>query len=719
MDRVLRVLIVEDSVADAEIDVLSLRSAGLAVEPRRAETEMEFRLALKDRPDVILCDHSLPAFDAAQALRILRESGYDIPFIVVSGRIGEAAVADMIKAGADDYVRKDSLARLAPAVRREVAAAEERERSRETTEKLQRQSGSMDSLMHNLPGMVYRLRLDGTAWRFDFVSDGCRDLTGYERDVLIGGEGFELEQLLNGDTEGGRHDELRYALESEGHFTLEHQIRCADGSVKWVWHRGMASRDRGGRLMHVDGFLADVTAQKVDQARLDYLAHHDVLTGLANRTVFEEELARSLERVKRHFQNVTLLFIDLDDFKAINDSWGHQGGDAVLRALAGRLTTSSRKGDIVARLGGDEFALVMDDDEKTEDVAEMVPRLLEEIAQPIKLQGREVRVTASIGVAVYPVDGEDVTTLLKNADAAMYAAKQGGRNTFRFFAKRMNERAKGMMIMRTALQKALKREDFDLHFQPEVRLSDRRIVAVESLVRWKRVPDKLMTAEHFIPFAGDAGVLAGIDRWVVRHACRQAKEWAEAGVPFGRIACNLSPQSLADPRVTEQLEDDMHQFAVAPEWLEIEVTEAALMQDTIATRIALDKIADLGVTLTLEDFGTGYSSLSSLKRFPIRRLKLDRDFIKDIPWKEDDVQVCRAILAMAESLHLEVVAVGVEQQEQEVFLHHAGCDAAQGYHFSPPLDVGGCAELLREGLVRPGRSGDEQLDLGIQPQLRL
>ncbi len=718
MDRALRVLIVEDSVADAEIDVLSLQSSGLTVEPRRAETEMEFRLALKDPPDVILCDHSLPAFDAPRAIKILQESGLDIPFIVVSGRIGEAAVADMMKAGAHDYVRKDSLARLAPAVRREVAAAEERERRRETTEKLQRQSGSLDSLMHNLPGMVYRLRRDNDAWRFGFVSDGCRELTGYDRETLVGGDGFALEHLLKGDAENAGLDELRHALESEGHFTLEHQIRCADGGVKWVWHRGMASRDRSGRLMHVDGFLADVTAQKVDQARLDYLAHHDVLTGLANRTVFEEDLARSLQRVKRHFQNVTLLFIDLDNFKTINDTWGHQGGDAVLRALAGRLTTCSRKGDIVARLGGDEFALVMDDDEKTEDVAEMVPRLLEEIAQPIKLQGREVRVTASIGIAVYPVDGEDVPTLLKNADAAMYAAKQGGRNTFRFFAKRMNERAKGMVVMRTALQKALSREDFDLHFQPEVRLSDRRVVAVEALVRWRRAPEKLMTAEHFIPFAGDAGVLAGIDRWVVRHACRQAREWSEAGVPFGRIACNLSPQALADPRMTEQLEDDLRQYSVAPEWLEIEVTEAALMQDTIATRIALDKIAELGVTLTLEDFGTGFSSLSNLKRFPIRRLKLDREFTKDIPWKETDVQVCRAILAMAESLRLEVVAVGVEQQEQAIFLHHAGCDAAQGYLFSPPLDTAGCAELLREGLVSPGQSIlVEELDL--PDQLRL
>ena len=705
MDRPLKLLIVEDSVADAEINVLSLQASGLAVQSRRVETEMEYLLALQERPDMVLSDHSLPSFDAYRALKILREQGGDIPFIVVSGRIGEAAAVDLMRAGASDYVHKDNLERLAPAVRREMELAENRRHSRELADKLQRQEGSLDSLMRNLPGMVYRLVRDTDAWRFDFVSDGCKDLTGYDRETLAGADDFELSRLLYSDPEIGDRDTVCRTLESEGHFTLEHRIQCANGDVKWVWHRGVVNRDRVGRPLHVEGFLADVTAQKVNQAKLDYLAHHDVLTGLANRTVFEEQLARSLDRVKRHFQNVTLLFIDLDNFKTINDSRGHQSGDAVLRAIAGRLAAFSRKGDIVARLGGDEFAVVMDDDEKTEDVAQIVPRLLEEIARPLKLQGREVSVTASIGIAVYPVDGEDTATLLKNADAAMYAAKDNGRNTFRFFAKKMNERAKSMVVMRNALDKALRHEDFELYYQPQARLSDRRIVALESLVRWKRTPDKLMTAEHFIPFAEDAGVVAAIDRWVLRNACRQARDWSAAGIPFGRIAVNLSSQALNDRKIAEQVEEYLSEYAVAPEWLEIEVTEATIMQDMIATRVTLEKIADLGIGLTLDDFGTGYSSLNYLVRFPIRRIKMDRDFIKEVPWHDEDTQICRAILALADSLHLEVVAVGVEQQEQEIFLHHAGCHAGQGFLFSPPLATAECVELLREGycLIDPVR----------------
>jgi diguanylate cyclase (GGDEF)-like protein/PAS domain S-box-containing protein len=722
MDRLVKVLIIEDSVADAEIDVLTLESGGLAVQSRRVDTEMEYLLALRDAPDVVLSDHSMPAFDSQRALKILRTQGNDIPFIVVSGHIGEAAVVDLMRAGANDFVHKDNLARLAPAVRRELEALEERRRSRATEEKLQRDGGSLDTLMHNLPGMIYRLVQDSGAWRFEFVSEGCKDLTGYDRETLAGVDGLELTRLLYGDEEAGELDEILHTLDSEGYFTLEHRLRCANGDVKWVWHRGAVIRDRGGRARHVEGFLADVTAQKVNQAKLDYLAHHDALTGLANRTEFEEQLARCLERAKRHFQSVTLLFIDLDDFKAVNDSWGHQSGDAVLRAIAGRLTACCRKGDMVARLGGDEFALVLDDDEKAEDVAQAVPRILEEVARPLRYQEREISVTASIGIAVFPTDGEDAATLLKNADAAMYAAKENGGGTFRFFANKMNERARSMVVMRKALHKALRHQDFELHFQPEVRLSDRRIVGVESLARWRRASDKVMTADHFIPFARDAGVVAAIDRWTVQSACRQAQEWSAAGLPFGRITCNLSVQALADRKFAGQLQEDMQEYAVSPDWLGIEIDQTVLAQDMIATRVTLEKLAEQGLKITLDDFGMGSSSLNDLTRFPVDRLKLARAFVKNVPWKDEDVQLCRAILAMAESLHLEVSAVGIEQREQEIFLHHAGCGVGQGFLFSPALPYDECARLLSEGYCSADvihSLPEDELDLDVTGRLLL
>ncbi|HET7176806.1 MAG TPA: EAL domain-containing protein [Gammaproteobacteria bacterium] len=694
--KALEVLIVEDSLADAEISVLGLEAAGFKVRARRVETQSDYLRELSEPTDIVLSDHSMPAFDAKRALKLLHERDLDIPFIVVSGRIGESAAVDLMKAGANDYVRKDNLERLGPAVRRELAEADNRRRAQLTAEKLDRQERTLDTLMHNLPGMVYRLKRDGATWRFEFVSEGCLALTGHERETLVGGKGLEIWALLHGEPDGEPVEALMAALESDGEFTLEHQIRCANGDVKWVWHRGTAV---AGDPEHIEGFIADVTPQKVGQAKLDYLAHHDMLTGLSNRMVFEEELGRSIERVKRHFRNGVLLFIDLDNFKEINDSWGHQWGDAVLRAVATRLTTCSRKGDILARLGGDEFALVMDDDEKAEEIAQSVQRILDEVAKPMKVQGREMTVTASIGVALFPENGEDVTALLRNADAAMYAAKEAGRNTFRFFAKKMNERARSMAVMRGALRQALKNEEFELQYQPVVKLADRRIVSVEALARWKRSQNVLMTAEHFISFAADTGMVRAIDRWVVGAVCRQAREWQDAGVPFGRIALNLSAQTFYEPRIVSVLEAAMSEYGVDPSWLEVEVTEAVLMQDMIATQVVLQKFADLGVALTLDDFGTGYSSLNNLRRFPLDRLKIARDFIKEIPWQEGDVQICRTILALASSLHIEAVAEGIENQEQALFLHHAGCESGQGYFFAMPQSAEDVAELLREGEV--------------------
>ena len=717
-DRVLQVLIVEDSLADAEINVLSLEAGGLKVRARRVETQSEYLQALDAPTDIVLSDHAMPAFDAKRALKLLRERGSDIPFIVVSGHIGESAAVELMRLGANDYVRKDNLERLGPAVRRELAEADLRRQARLTAEKLDRQERNLDTLMHNLPGMVYRLKQDGPTWRFEFVSEGCLALTGHEREVLVGGRGLEIWALMHGEPEGEPAEALMRALDSGAEFTLEHQIRCANGDVKWVWHRGAAVEGGPGEAPRIEGFIADVTAQKVDRAKLNYIAHHDMLTGLSNRMVFEEELGRSLERVKRHFRNGTLLFIDLDDFKEINDTWGHQWGDVVLRAVAERLTACSRKGDILARLGGDEFALVMDD-EQPDEIAGNVQRVLDEIAKPIKVQGRELSITASIGVALFPENGEDVTSLLRNADAAMYAVKKAGRNGFRFFAKKMNERARSMAVMRGALKQALRNEEFDLQYQPLVRLADRSVIGVEALARWKRTPAVLMAAQHFIPFAADTGMVTAIDHWVVRAACRQAREWHDAEVPFGRLALNLSVQTLSEPKLMAVLDAALAEYGVDPKWLEVEITESVIMQDTIATQSALERFAELGVALTLDDFGKGYASLNNLRRFPLERVKIDRAFIADIPWEPADVQVCRTILALAESLRIETVAEGIENQEQALFLHHAGCVAGQGYYFAMPQSAEECAELLREGryVTDPARALEERDEEAVPHRL--
>jgi len=697
----IKVLVVEDSADDAELMLQALKTGGLAVLPRRAETEFEYLQALRESPDVVLCDHVLPTFDAPRALKILRDRGMDTPFIVVSGRIGEAVAVELAKAGANDYVHKDELVKLATTVRRALKEGKRRRRARQLAAKQQRLDGGHDSLLKGLPGMAYRLRHESGSWHFDFVSEGCKELTGYGQDTLTGDEGLEFSRFIYGDLKEPLYADLQHTLERDGHFSLEHRIRCADGSVKWVWHRGAAVLDRDGKPMYVEGFLADETAQRMDQAKLDYLAHHDVLTGLANRAVFDEQLAGILERADRRSRKVTLLFMDLDRFKEINDSLGHQAGDAVLRCVAARLAAASRKGDIVARLGGDEFALVMEDSEKAEDVAQFVSRLLKEIARPMKVLDWTIEVMASVGIAVHPTDGKTAMALIKNADAAMYAAKKGGGDTFRFFTVKMNERARSMAAMREALQKAVREGEFEPHYQPEVRLSDRRITSVEALARWRRAEGKLMTAEQFISFAAEAGLAASIDGWMLQSACKRAAEWGEEGVPYGRIAVNVSAHSLADPKLARELESYMKEYGVHPDWLEVEVTEAAIMQNSVGAQATLEKIADLGIALTLDDFGRGDASLKNLRRHPIKRLKIDREFVKGLPWRDEDVQFCRAVLAAAENLHIEVVAEGVEKQEQEMFLLHAGCHGALGNLYSPPLSMLECARLLGDGGSMP------------------
>lgn len=697
MNRNIRVLVVEDSVADMEIDVLALESAGFEVSAKRVETEKEYVAELeRHKPDVVLSDHSMPRFDAHRALSILRESGRDTPFILVSGKIGEVAAVDMMKLGANDYVVKSELARLGPAVRREIGEFEKRRKAKETSHKLAERERTLENLMQNLPGMVYRLHKVDEEWRFEFASAGAKSLTGHSSEQLVEDSGRAFSAIVFEGDDGPGGAEILGKLEKDGEYAGEHRIISADGDVKWVWHRATAVAGSQNKCEFIEGFVADITPQKINQARLSYLAHHDVLTGLANRALFEDLLTTSVARAERLRSNFSLLFIDLDNFKDINDSSGHAAGDSLLRTVAERLMAVARQSDTVARLGGDEFAVLIDVGNSTQDATSAAQRILDELARPYRLDDNDVRISASIGIATYPVDGDKAAELLSNADAAMYSAKQAGRNTYQFFASEMNTRARDLVEMRASIPVAVQKDQFQLYFQPQVRLDDGMVTGVEALLRWDHPQRGFVAAGDFIPVAEEGGLIGQIDRWVMREVCKQARLWHDAGVPFPRLAFNLSARQFHEPGLGKLLRQMFTEFAVDPCWFELELTETAMIENVDSARVTLGEVKDLGVTITIDDFGKGYSSLSYLKRFAVDRLKIDRAFVRDLPGDEDDLQICRSIIALADSMRIEVVAEGIESAGQAAMLLENGCLKGQGYYFARPAPAADFVSILRK-----------------------
>lgn len=696
MDTRIRVLIVEDSVADMEIDVLALESAGFVVDATRVETEGDYIEALeRHEPHVVLSDHSMPRFDAQRALSLLRESGRDVPFILVSGKIGEVAAVELMKSGANDYVIKSELARLAPAVRREIREFEKRSKARETRNRLAERERTLENLMQNLPGMVYRLYPSDGKWLFEFASAGTRALTGYQPEDLTDDDGQLFTDIVFEGDDGPGGADILAKLETDREYSGEHRITCSNGDVKWVWHRATAVASGNGGVNFIEGFVADITTQKINQARLSYLAHHDVLTGLVNRALFEEMLTTSVARAERLKSEFSLLFIDLDNFKDINDSSGHAAGDILLRTVAERLVTIARQSDIVARLGGDEFAVLVDIGNSAQDAAAVAQRILDELSRPYRLDDQDVRISASVGIATYPDDGTRVVELLSNADAAMYSAKQAGRNAFQFFASEMNTRARDLVEMRAQIPIAIEKNQFELHYQPQVRLNTGKVTGVEALLRWHHPQRGFISAGSFIPVAEEGGLIGQVDRWVMHEACKQARLWHDAGFSFGRIAFNLSARQFHEPGLPALLRRLCTEFSISPDWLEIELTETAMMQNADSAREVLAELKALGMKITIDDFGKGYSSLSYLKRFAVDRLKIDREFVRELPGNEDDLQICRSILALAASMDIEVVAEGIETAAQAAVLFENGCQLGQGYHFAHPAIAAEFINYLR------------------------
>lgn len=438
----------------------------------------------------------------------------------------------------------------------------------------------------------------------------------------------------------------------------------------------------------------EVAEREQAEERVMHLANHDALTGLPNRRLLIDRLGQALALAHRENHQVAVLFMDLDRFKTINDSLGHMTGDALLQNVARRLSETLREGDTVSRLGGDEFVVVLPSLDQPKAAEKVALKLVDALAPPIDLGGQELRVSASIGISLFPEDGRDTETLLRNADSAMYHAKDMGRNNYQFFMEQMNVAAAERLRLENDLHRALERQEFELHFQPRVSVANGLACGIEALIRWRHPERGLVLPEHFIPVAEDTGLIVPIGEWVINEACRQGTAWCAAGLPQIPVAVNLSPRQFRQSNLVDTVARAIERHGWPCKLLELEITEGVLMQQTSETLKTLEALNRLGVGLAIDDFGTGYSSLSYLKRFPVDFLKIDQSFVRDIAVDPDDATIVTAIIGLAHNLGLTVVAEGVENASQLDFIRDAGCDEAQGYHIGRPMPAGQLAEWL-------------------------
>ena len=437
-------------------------------------------------------------------------------------------------------------------------------------------------------------------------------------------------------------------------------------------------------------------ARKAAEQNLRFVASHDPLTGLFNRSMFNERLQQALAQAARFERSLALLFIDLDGFKVVNDTLGHNAGDQLLAELATRLRATLREGDVVGRMGGDEFVVLIEEFGDAAQVAEVAKKVLETVARPYPLQGRDFEVTASLGISLYPGDGKDAQTLLKNADIAMYQVKQQGKSSFRFYAPQMNVHLVERLSLEASLRRALERDEMLLLYQPKVGVRDGQVSGVEALVRWQHPTQGMINPGEFVPVAEDAGLMLAMGEWVLHAACRQMRAWRDQGLPLLRMAINLSPRQLSQDSLIQVVREALHRSGMDPGRFDIEVREDMVLRNPERATRLLAQLKEVGVRLVIDDYGTGYSSLNYLKRLPIDAVKIDRTLIRELPRDADSAALSRAVVAMAHSLGISVTAEGVETREQWEFLHQLGCEEMQGNYFSPPVSAEIVASLARQ-----------------------
>jgi diguanylate cyclase (GGDEF)-like protein/PAS domain S-box-containing protein len=690
-----KILLIESDPAAADAIRAALAAAGSGsfdVEWVRQLSEGLERLSKRGIAAVLLA-LSLPDSQGIETFDKVFRAAPDVPILILGGNVPEALAKEAVGRGAQDYLLPDhldsySLQRaLRNAIERKIvedALYVEKERAVVT--------------LNSIGDAVLCTDISGKITYLNLVAES---MTGWRREEAIGQPLAEVFRIIDGGSRKTARDPMEMAVELNR--TVGLTVNCVlvrrDGFESAIEDSAAPIHDRAGRVIGAVIVFHDVSAARAMSLQMTYSAQHDLVTNLPNRLLLNDRITQSIALARRQKRPLAVLFLDLDRFKYINDSLGHAAGDKLLQSVSKRLLAVVRGSDTVSRQGGDEFIILLSGIAYPEAAATGAKKILLSLSAPHSIGGQDLHIDGSIGISIYPEDGEDAETLIKNADTAMYHAKESGRNNFQFFKAEMNVKAVERQFLEGSLRRALEREEFLLHYQPKVNLDTGEITGVEALVRWHQPDRGLVPPAQFVPIAEDCGLILQIGRWVLREACRQARAWQDAGLPPLPIAVNVSAVEFRDKGFVEGVRTILSETGLDARYLELELTEGVLMDDAESTASVLQELKMMGLHLVVDDFGTGYSSLNYLRQFPIDVLKIDRSFVNQITANPDDSTIVNAIISMGKSLKHLVVAEGIETQLQRAYLQTQSCAEGQGYLFSRPLAAAQLAQLLQSGIT--------------------
>lgn len=685
----LRALIVEDSEDDALLLKRDLANGGYEVESQRVDTPEAMRSALQQPWDIVFADYTMPQFDGMSALHMLREMNADIPFIFVSGTIGEDTAVMAMRAGAQDYIMKGRSKRLLPAVERELQEAETRRERRRT----ERDRARLVATLETTTDLVATTDAQGTLL---YLNGAGRAMLGIDPAEDI--SAISIYKLSPDWSAAFLRDALSIA-HRDGVWSGECTLRARHGAEIPVSQLIQAHHDANGAVEFYSAIARDMSERKRFEEELRHLATHDSLTGLPNRVLLRDRLESALLTAQRQQIAVAVLFLDLDNFKRINDTLGHAAGDSLLRQVAERLRARLRITDTVGRRGGDEFMVIFNHPFDVKEVMTVVNKVRSAFTQPFVCEGEELFVTATLGIALYPEDGQSAEVLVKNADVAMYRAKEKGKDQYQFYIAEMSAESRAQLTMEMDLRRALERSEFILHYQPQYDVRSGRAVGVEALIRWQHPRQGLLSPEHFMPLLEETGLIVSVGEWVLRSACAQWRAWSAGGRHDLRVAINVSARQFGSNDFVDLVRQVVTEEQVPPACIELEVTETVVMHDVMRAAEMLNALRRLGIRPAIDDFGTGYASLSYLKRFAIDILKIDQCFVHDVDNDPDDAAIIEAITSLGHNLGMEVVAEGVETRGQYNFLRAQGCDTVQGFLLGRPMPVDEIGTLLEKSEI--------------------